>query len=49
MDALVEDGFVVLGGPVGDVDSGRALLVVRAEARTRSVSGWRATPGPRSF
>ncbi len=32
MDALVEDGFVVLGGPVGDVDTGRALLVVHAES-----------------
>ena len=32
MDSLVEDGFVVLGGPVGDVDTGRALLVVRAES-----------------
>ncbi len=32
MDALVEDGFVVLGGPVGDVDTGRALLVVAAES-----------------
>ncbi len=30
MDALVEEGFVVLGGPVGDVDTGRALLVVQA-------------------
>jgi hypothetical protein len=32
MDALVADGFVVLGGPVGDVETGRALLVVRAES-----------------
>ena len=32
MDALVDDGFVVLGGPVGDVDTGRALLVVHAES-----------------
>jgi hypothetical protein len=32
MDALAADGFVVLGGPVGDVDTGRALLVVRAES-----------------
>ncbi len=32
MDELVEDRFVVLGGPVGDVDTGRALLVVHAES-----------------
>ena len=31
MDALVDEGFVVLGGPVGDVDTGRALVVVQAE------------------
>ena len=32
MDALVDEGFVVLGGPVGDVDTGRALVVVQAES-----------------
>jgi uncharacterized protein YciI len=32
MDTLVDDGFVVLGGPVGDVDTGHALLVVDAES-----------------
>jgi uncharacterized protein YciI len=31
MDKLVEDGFVFLGGPVGDVDVGDPLLVVEAE------------------
>jgi hypothetical protein len=39
MDGLVEDRFVVLGGPVGDLDGDRALLVVDApteeEARRR--------------
>jgi uncharacterized protein YciI len=30
MDALVADGFVFLGGPVGDVDTGDPLLVVEA-------------------
>ena len=30
MDALVRDGFVVLGGPVGEVETGRVLLVVEA-------------------
>ena len=29
MDALMEDGFVVLGGPVGDGE--RVLLAVQAE------------------
>ena len=32
MDELVEDGFVVLGGPVGDGDGHSALLVVEAES-----------------
>ena len=27
MDALVEEGVIVLGGPVGDMDKGPALLV----------------------
>jgi uncharacterized protein YciI len=31
MDALVEDGFVVLGGPVGEGDGENVLLVVDAE------------------
>jgi uncharacterized protein YciI len=30
MDALVDEGFVVLGGPVGEGDGDDALLVVRA-------------------
>jgi uncharacterized protein YciI len=30
MDALVDDGFVVLGGPVGNGDD--VLLIVRAES-----------------
>ena len=34
MDALVDEGFVVLGGPVGDVDGDRALLVVTAHDET---------------
>ena len=29
MDALVDDGFVVLGGPIGDAD--RVLVVVEAD------------------
>jgi uncharacterized protein YciI len=31
MDALTEEGFVVLGGPVGEGDGEEALLVVDAE------------------
>jgi uncharacterized protein YciI len=31
MDALAEEGFVVLGGPVGEGDGDNALLVVDAE------------------
>ena len=30
MDVLVADGFVVLGGPVGEGDGEQALLVVEA-------------------
>ena len=30
MDALLEEGFVFLGGPTGDPDSGDPLLVVEA-------------------
>lgn len=30
MDALAEDGFVVLGGPIGEGDGENALLVVDA-------------------
>ncbi len=32
MDRLVEEGFVVLGGPVGDGDGERAVLACRAES-----------------
>ena len=39
MDSLVEDGFVLLGGPLGDVDHDRVLLVIdaadEAEIQTR--------------
>ena len=31
MDALAEEGFVVLGGPIGEGDGDNALLVVDAE------------------
>jgi hypothetical protein len=32
MDRLVEEGFVILGGPVGDVETGSALNLVEAES-----------------
>jgi uncharacterized protein YciI len=31
MDALVEEGFVVMGGPVGEGDGDHVLLVVHAD------------------
>jgi uncharacterized protein YciI len=38
MDALVEDGFVVLGGPIGEGDGENTLLVIEApdEAAVRA-------------
>jgi len=45
MDALVDDGIVVLGGPVGEGDGKHVLLVVdvaEAEIRARLA----ADPGP---
>jgi uncharacterized protein YciI len=30
MDALAEDGFVVLGGPIGEGDGDNALLIIDA-------------------
>jgi uncharacterized protein YciI len=32
MDALADEGFVVLGGPVGDGDGDGALLVIDADS-----------------
>lgn len=34
MDELVADGFIVLGGPVGDVEGEHTLLVIDAEDET---------------
>jgi uncharacterized protein YciI len=31
MDALAEEGFVVLGGPIGEGDGDNALMIVDAE------------------
>jgi uncharacterized protein YciI len=32
MDALAEEGFVVLGGPIGEGDGDNALVIVDAES-----------------
>ena len=32
MDALVEEGFVVLGGPIGEGDGENTLLVIEADS-----------------
>jgi uncharacterized protein YciI len=34
VDALADDGFVVLGGPIGEGDGDNALLVVAAESES---------------
>ena len=44
MDGLVEDGFVVLGGPVGDLDGDGALLVVDAPSEQEVRSRMTADP-----
>lgn len=46
MDALVEEGFVVLGGPVGDVDTGPALLVVEAGSEEEVRKRFAGDPWP---
>jgi uncharacterized protein YciI len=32
MDALVDDGFIVLGGPIGEGDGENTLLIVEADS-----------------
>lgn len=32
MDGLVSDGFVVLGGPIGDLDGDQAMAIVAADS-----------------
>jgi uncharacterized protein YciI len=46
MDALVEEGFVVFGGPVRDVENGPALVVVRAESEEAVRQRLAADPWP---
>jgi hypothetical protein len=42
MDALVEDGFIVLGGPVSD--DGRVVHAVEAESETAVRATWARDP-----
>ncbi len=44
MDALVEQGFVLLGGPVGEGDGEEALLVVDAASEAEVLSRLGADP-----
>jgi uncharacterized protein YciI len=44
MDGLVEDGFVVLGGPVGDLEGDQALVVVEASTEEEVRSRLAADP-----
>jgi hypothetical protein len=44
MDGLVADRFVVLGGPVGDLEGDRAMLVVDAQSEEEARSRLAADP-----
>ncbi len=46
MDQLVEEGFVILGGPVGDLDAGKALNLVEAEREEAVRARLAADPWP---
>ena len=47
MDALVEDGFIVLGGPIGEGDEGdNTLLVVDAVEEATVRARLREDPWP---
>jgi uncharacterized protein YciI len=46
MDALVEEGFIVLGGPVGEGDGDNALLVVEADGEEAVRSRLAEDPWP---
>jgi hypothetical protein len=49
MDALVDEGFVVLGRPVGAPTGERTLLVVRAASEDEVRARLREDPWPESF
>jgi uncharacterized protein YciI len=44
MDDLVEAGFIVLGGPVGELDGDQALLVVDADSEEEARAQLAADP-----
>lgn len=44
MDRLVDDGFVILGGPVGELEGDRALLVVAAGSAQEAREALAADP-----
>ncbi len=45
MDRLLDDGVIVLGGPLGDVDAGEnTLLVVRAEDEAAARAAFEPDP-----
>ena len=46
MDGLAEEGFVVLGGPVGEGDGGNVLLVVAAEGEAAIAARLAEDPWP---
>ena len=46
MDALAEEGFVVLGGPVGEGDGENVLLVVAAEGEAAIAARLAEDPWP---
>ena len=45
MDGLLDEGFVVLGGPIGDGE--RVMLVVEAADEEESAGGWARIHGRR--
>ncbi len=44
MDALLEQGIVLLGGPVGDGEGENTLVVMRAEDERSARAVWEADP-----
>jgi hypothetical protein len=48
MDALADEGFVVLGGPIGDGDARMPCWSSTPTTKRRSARAWRRTRGPRT-
>jgi hypothetical protein len=49
MDALAEEGFVLLGGPVGEGDGDEALLVIDADSELAVRDRLAGDPWPESM